>query len=487
MARNIHWRAYYQGEAPEPITELILELTIHEGNRDLLDRILYIRMGGLAQIYYINWDWNGDPGDFGDPYTATSLNLVGHGHTYPEDGVYLVRVCTVQEESRLVQCSVYSQDLPPLPGFPSSHPWTGIIRYRAPHLETMYNAFKRGTSGDLPDSEGTGITHVDEPFDIPSTIVNWEAAFEGWSHLVDGLCAGWLPSVLLVDATEIAAMFKNWQRFNQVLDVDFFNSNATVGLGTRGMYQVFMNWYAFNQPLPSGFCANVNEIQNFDETFGGWISFNNIISQNFMSRLNAATNMHYTFRAWQSFNQTMPEQFCSSMPNCTNFIGTFQLWTEFNQPLTFNNFMSNTQSAQTMQACFYGWESFNSELNANFMSSDMQNCTTMELAFGQWADYNRRFPTATMTGYLRTVRTWRQCYAGMVAYAGPRLPVSVTGQAQAPSMYECYNGNSLMTGTGMNVVGARSDWTAVSGTNVTRCFGGCTSLSDYASIPASWK
>lgn len=353
-------------------------------------------------------------------------------------------------------------------------------------------------------------------------LITADYMYAAWTNynqpLPEGFLAGDYSRLDTIDRIMLG-----WTKYNQPLPEGMFAGEFTL---LRNMSKAFGGWYAFNNMITDGFLAVIPKyIQHMQEAFGEWKTYNKPLPTQFLTgdalHLETASGL---FVEWTNFNSTMPTDMLSGeLSNCYEIDNMFSNWKIFNQPLTptllsgeigskaaggalsimricyhwelFNQplpsgFLQHAAAyIYIMDSAFSDWYSFNQDIVNSFFSSDFKKCRRSSYTCNQWNSFN----SSLGEGFLETLswpstgtqgKDWRYMFAGWSAYTGQRMGPSPQGEVYV-QLANMYNGNSLMTG---EVTSFIQDYTGTaSAFRVGGCFKDCTSLSDYATIPAVWK
>lgn len=461
--------------------------------------------------------------DWGDgivqDYNLTAMESVVE-HEYASVGTYTVNLISYSQNIKRVAVPTTSTDK-----------LIAIERYWSSVITDMSSIFVSALNI-------TTVTALFNSADLPQATI-FDSCFRGWNNFDTEL-----PVFFMRDAQQVTSMkntFQDWSSYAKGMSPFFLERIENVEFADG----IFYGWGDFNSDLPFEFFTNIPVMKSMSNAFRGWTSFNSTLNTGFMTNTPALTNVDYMCYDWEVFNQPLISNFMADVSGLEQAVLVFSSWNAFNQPLP-AGFMSNLPNATSLRGLFLGWQSFDSQLNADLLANvgtntggtldiasiaaawfifnqplpdtflqgpTLSNCQNafqnwrlynqplpelfmsnpirrggafpLSATFSGWNTYNQPLPDAFLSDVDNNIPYYTSCFESWSVYEYDMWVPDVSGALASVS--GMYANSPFLKGNGNDLISQRTDWTTSGIGSHSNCFTGCTSLTDYDTIPSDWK
>lgn len=329
---------------------------------------------------------------------------------------------------------------------------------------------------------------------------------EAWSFVsVFNGCTslkGPIPENLFAQNTEALSFteaFKGCSGLKGPIPENLFANNKKV----TSFAAIFQDCFGLSGSIPENLFANNTNASTFRETFQNCFGLTGSIPANLFANNKNVTSFRNTFNGCSGLTGSIPANLFASNTKVTHFQSTFKNCSGLSGSIPANLFAASGQTVETFSDAFNGCSGLSGSIPVNLFAkntkvtefiSTFANCEKLTSIpanlFAQNTEvmyfndlFNGCIALSSIPANLFAKNTkavgFNRTFSGCIGLTGP-IPANLFDNTQGVAFVEAFYDCSGLTGA------APSLWTR-SGAYGNGCFGNCTGLSNYASIPNNWK
>ena len=359
-------------------------------------------------------------------------------------------------------------------------PIPGGLFSNNPEVTTFYSTFRecRSLTGPLPANlfaNNGKVTSFCGTFDsclgldgrIPgqlfannAEVISFENTFASCESLTGSIPAELFAHNPLVQY--FSSVFAGCKNLSGLIPSGLFAHNPEVT-----SFRSSFNGCSSLTGIPAGLFANHHEVTSFENTFSSCHGISAPLPEDIFSGCEKVTSFRRTFSSCSSLRCQIPGNLFADCPEVTSFENTFSYCHNLAGPIPATLFANNTK-VTTFESVFRGCSQTTGDgtLPAGFFAN---NPLAVNFAYAFW-ECMRMKPSADMFTSGTVTSATR--------FASVTAPVNFTS---------CFNNIGVNVGGG--VAPALWEFTFPEGLApvTTGCFGGATSLTNWADIDPAWK